>query len=113
MIEKTLLRIFREELANLILSQTTCPNREKAEIDAASEFFASEASDVERYNKAYEYLATGELAWQKAGRIHFERTARKNARRIFDQDREEIASWYGHLGRDCLRAVPLSPAYPN
>jgi hypothetical protein len=97
MIEKTLLRIFREELATLILSQTACPDREKAEMDAASEFFVSELSDLERYSKAYEYLARGKLAWHKAGCIHFERTARKNARRIFDQDREEIASWYGNL----------------
>src|SRR5215470_17440587 len=53
--------------------------------------------EEERYNKACEYLARGKLAWHKAGRIHFERTARKNARRIFDQNREEIASWYGNL----------------
>jgi hypothetical protein len=96
MTEKNLVRIFREELANLILSETACRNRQKAEMDAASEFFSSEVSDLERYSQAYEYLATGTLTWHKAGRIYFERTARQNARRIFDQDREEIATWYGN-----------------
>jgi hypothetical protein len=96
MTEKNLLRIFREEHVNLILSQTACRNRQRAEMDAASEFFSSEVSDLERYSKAYEYLATGTSSWHKAGRIYFERTARRNARRIFDQDRAEIATWYGN-----------------